>query len=149
MKIYLASDHAGYDLKEKLKPYLSSLGHEVLDMGNVLYEETDDYPDFIIPLAKTVALDPNNCRGIILGGSGQGEAMAANRVLGARAIVIYSYNEKIIELSREHNDANIISFGAWFISEDLAKQSLKLWLETPFSKEERHTKRIKKIDELV
>lgn len=146
MKIYLGGDHAGFELKEKLKNYLSALGHEIEDMGPFSYDEQDDYPDFILPVAKAVAKDPEQSRGIIMGGSGQGEAMAANRVKGARAAVIYDVNENIIELSREHNNANILSIGARFINEEEAKHLIKLWLDTAFTGEERHKRRINKID---
>jgi ribose 5-phosphate isomerase B len=144
MKIYFGTDHAGFELKEKLKKYVASLGYEVEDMGNVVYDKEDDYPDFILPVAEKVAKDPEGSRGIILGGSGQGEAMAANRVKGVRATVLYEYNEDIVNLSREHNNANILSLGARFISEEDAKQAVKLWLKLPFSGEERHVRRIKK-----
>ncbi|MEK7123696.1 MAG: RpiB/LacA/LacB family sugar-phosphate isomerase, partial [Patescibacteria group bacterium] len=82
MTIFIASDHAGFKLKEELKKYLAELGHQVKDFGNSVYDENDDYPDFILPLAEEIAKDPENSRGIVLGGSGQGEAMAANRIPG-------------------------------------------------------------------
>jgi ribose 5-phosphate isomerase B len=144
--LYIASDHAGFALKEKLKIFLQGLGYETEDMGKFVYDEQDDYPDFILPVARAVAANPEQSRGIILGGSGQGEAMVANRVRGARAAVVYNYNEDIIRLSREHNNANVLALGARFITEEEAKKAVKLWLETPFSKEERHIRRIKKID---
>ncbi len=144
MTIFIASDHAGFKLKEELKKYLAELGHQVKDFGNSVYDENDDYPDFILPLAEEIAKDPENSRGIVLGGSGQGEAMAANRISGCRAVVYYGGSDKIITLSREHNNANILSLGARFLSEDEAKAAVKLWLETPFSGEERHARRIKK-----
>ncbi len=146
MKIFLGADHAGFELKEKLKKYLIELGYQAEDLGNFVYDEKDDYPDFILPVAKKVAEDVKNNFGIILGGSGQGEAMAANRIKGARAAVVYNYNEDIIRLSREHNNANILSLAARFITEEEAKKAVKLWLETGFSEEERHKRRIKKID---
>jgi len=144
--IYLASDHAGFELKEKIKFYLVQLGYEVEDFGAHFYDETDDYPDFISKAAEAVSKDPENSKGIIFGGSGQGEAMVANRKKGVRAAVVYSFNENIVRLSREHNDANILSLGARFLSEDEAKQIVRLWLDTKFSKEERHIRRINKID---
>lgn len=148
--LYLATDHAGFELKEKLKKYISEeLGLEVKDFGNFVYDESDDYPDFILPAIKAVERDLLNdidSRAIILGGSGQGEAMAANRVPGIRATVLYSYNEEIIKLSKEHNNANVLSLGARFISEDEAKKAVKLWLETKFSGEERHKRRIEKFN---
>lgn len=144
--IFLASDHAGYELKERLKNYLSSLGYEVEDCGAFEYDQGDDYPDFIFSAAKKVAENPLKNRAIILGGSGQGEAMAANRIKGVRAAVIYSFNEDIIKLSRQHNDANVLSLGARFLSGEEAEAAVKLWLETPFSQEERHKRRIGKLD---
>lgn len=148
MRIYLGTDHAGFDLKEKLKVYLQDLGYEIEDMGNFVFEQNDDYPDFILPVAKKIAEDPENNRGIILGGSGQGEAMAANRIKGVRAAVVYNFNDEIIRLSREHNDANVLSLGARFISEDEAREAVKFWLETEFSNDECHKRRIEKIDQI-
>lgn len=148
MRIYLGTDHAGFELKEKLKKYLLELGYQVEDLGNLAYNEEDDYPDFVLPVAHAVARDPEQSRGIVLGGSGQGEAMTANRIKGVRAAVIYNYNKDIIKLSREHNNANVLSLGARFLSEKEAKKAVKLWLETPFSNKERHIRRIKKIDNI-
>jgi len=147
--IYIASDHAGFELKEKIKVFLVDGGYQVEDLGNENYDENDDYPDFVTRVAKKVAESDNantETRGIILGGSGQGEAMAANRIKGARATVLYNYNENIIKLSREHNNANILSLGARFLSGKDALSAVKLWLETPFSGEERHARRIAKLD---
>lgn len=143
--IYLATDHAGYRMKEKIKEWLAEWGYEFEDMGAEEYNESDDYPDFIYPAAKVVAHDPENSKAIILGGSGQGEAMVANRYRGVRATVYYGGDKEIIKLSREHNDANVLSLGARFLSEEEAKTAIKLWLETPFSNEERHKRRIKKL----
>lgn len=145
MKIYLGADHAGFELKEKLKTYLSDLDYEVADKGNVVFDQKDDYPDFIFPVAEAVAGNTGSL-GIIVGGSGEGEAMAANRIKGARAAVLYRYDEEIIRLSREHNDANILSLGARFLSEEEALKTVSLWLSTPFTAEERHVRRIEKID---
>lgn len=146
--IYLASDHAGFELKEKLQAFLNGLGFEVEDLGNIKHDEGDDYPDFIFPAAMKVAEDPENNKAIILGGSGQGEAMAANRIKGVRAAVFYGGPIDIIKLSREHNDANILSLGARFIFEDEAKEVVRMWLETSFSDGERHKRRIEKIDKI-
>jgi ribose 5-phosphate isomerase B len=145
MKIYIGSDHAGYELKETLKKFLVELGHEVIDKGAFELNPEDDYPDFIRPVAEAVASDPES-RGIILGGSGQGEAMVANRVKGVRAAVYYGGDLEIVKLSREHNNANTLSLGARFISEEEAKKAVKLWLETPFAGG-RHQRRLEKIDE--
>lgn len=145
MKIYFGADHAGFELKEKLVSFLKELGHDIEDFGAHSFEALDDYPDFIRPAALAVAQNPGS-RGIILGGSGQGEAMCANRVPGARAAVYYGGAVDIVVLSREHNDANILSLGARFIEEEEAKEVVKLWLETPFSGAEKHARRIQKID---
>jgi len=101
-----------------------------------------------LPVAKEVAKNPNKNKGIILGGSGQGEAMVANRIKGVRAVVYYGGPKKIIKLSREHNNANILSLGARFLTEDEAKKMVKLWLQTPFSNEKRHKRRIKKLEKI-
>lgn len=146
MKIYLASDHAGFELKEKIKKFLLDSGYDIKNLGAFKFDPDDDYPDFIRKAAKAVSKGPKNSRAIILGGSGQGEAMVANRYKGVRAAVIYSYDENIIKLSREHNNANILSIGARFLKEDEALKAVKLWLETPFSGEPRHARRIEKID---
>lgn len=143
MAIYLASDHAGFVLKEKIKKILSEAGHVVKDFGALSYDPADDYPDFVRPAAEAVAKDPDS-RGVVLGGSGQGEAMVANRVKGVRAAVYYGGSTDIIKLSREHNDANVLSLGARFLSNEEALKAVKLWLETPFSEEERHARRVAK-----
>ncbi len=145
MKIFLGGDHAGFELKGKLIEFARSLGHEVFDLGPLVYDETDDYPDFIAPVAKAVAAD-NKAFGLVIGGSGQGEAMAANRFKGVRAAVYYGGNTEIVKISREHNDSNVLAIGARFASAAEAKRATKLWLETPFSNEERHMRRLRKID---
>ena len=118
MKIHLATDHAGLELKNNIKDYLISKGQDVTDHGAHEYDAQDDYPDYIFPCAKAGAADPES-RGIILGGAGQGEAMAANRVRGVRAAVYYGSEKEIVQLSREHNNANVLSLGARFISEQV------------------------------
>ena len=145
MKIHLATDHAGLELKEKVKLYLSDLNYEVIDHGAYEYDALDDYPDFIFPCANAVSNDPES-KGIILGGSGQGEAMAANRVKGARAAVFYNGPDEIIKLSRQHNNANILSLGARFMSEEEMYKIIELWLSTDFESG-RHQRRIEKLDE--
>ncbi|MEO5367410.1 MAG: RpiB/LacA/LacB family sugar-phosphate isomerase [Magnetococcus sp. WYHC-3] len=145
MKIFIGADHAGFELKEKLVEFLKSLGHDATDFGAHDFKPDDDYPDYIIPVARAVGSDPLS-RGIILGGSGQGEAICANRFNGVRAIVYYGGNEEIIKLSREHNDANILSLGARFLSFEEAKDEVLKWLNTNFSGEERHMRRIGKIE---
>lgn len=146
MKIYIGTDHAGFELKEKLKVFLGEIGYVVEDMGANTYDEKDDYPDLIRPVAEAIARE-KDARGIIIGGSGQGEAICANRVSGVRAAVYYGGPVDIVVLSREHNDANILSLGARFIDEEEAQEVVKLWLATPFSGDERHVRRIRKIDE--
>ena len=145
MKIHLATDHAGLELKEKVKLYLSDLNYEVIDHGAYEYDALDDYPDFIFPCAKAVSNDPES-KGIILGGSGQGEAMAANRVKGVRAAVFYNGPDEIIKLSRQHNNANILSLGARFMSEGEMYKIIEVWLSTDFESG-RHQRRIQKLDE--
>ncbi len=144
MRIVLGSDHAGFHLKEALKKFLEELGYEVEDKGAFSLNPEDDYPDFMIPAAEAVAKDPENIRGILIGGSGQGEAMVANRFSGVRAAVYYGGNEKIVRLSREHNNANVLALGARFMDEDEASRAVKLWLATKFSGEERHLRRLNK-----
>ncbi len=143
--ISMGTDHAGYELKEFLKEKITDIGHTVTDCGAHSYEETDDYPDFIRPAAQMVA-DKKVDLSIIIGGSGQGEAIVANRIRGVRAVVYNSENFKLITLSREHNDANIISIGSRFVSKEHALSAIELFISTNFTKEERHERRIKKID---
>lgn len=146
MKIYIGTDHAGFELKEELKGFLGNMGCNVEDKGAYEFNEADDYPDFIWPVVKAVAEDivkGLGTRGIVIGGSGQGEAIVANKVKGIRAAVVY--DEYSAKMSREHNDANIISLGNRTLDIDKAKALVKIWLETPFSKEERHIRRIEKI----
>ena len=145
MKILLASDHAGFELKEFLSNHLIQLGYNVEDCGAYEMDSTDDYPDFIIPAARKVASDPDS-RGIIMGGSGQGEAIAANRIKGVRATVYYDGPIDIVKLSRSHNNANILSLGARFISNEKVVEVVKMWLNEPFEGG-RHQKRIDKLDE--
>jgi len=149
MKIFIASDHAGYNLKSTLIVYLGVLGHEVSDCGPYEYNEADDYPDYMSSAAAEVSKNPNECRGILIGGSGQGEAMVANRFPSVRAAVFYGGPNEIIILSREHNDSNVLTLGARFVTESEAKEAVKTWLETQFTNEERHVRRIKKIDKSV
>ncbi|PIT92986.1 MAG: ribose-5-phosphate isomerase [Candidatus Harrisonbacteria bacterium CG10_big_fil_rev_8_21_14_0_10_38_8] len=141
MKIYLATDHAGFELKNEVKKYLITEGYQVVDLGAEVFNEKDDYPKYISLAAKAVSKEQDS-RAVVFGGSGQGEAMVANREKGVRATTYYSPNLEIISLSREHNNANILSIGARFINEEQAKQAVKLWLETEFSSEERHIRRI-------
>ncbi len=151
MKIYLGADHAGFHYKEIVKAFLTKdMAYDVVDKGAFTYAETDDYPDFIAPVAAAVAQDRRDGResyGIIFGGSGQGEAIVANRTRGVRCAVYYGGPEEIVTLSREHNDANMLSIGARFAAEDSLTNIVKLWLTTDFSHAQRHVRRIEKIDQ--
>ena len=162
MKIALASDHAGATALTELQAYLSELGHEPTVYGPEEHQEDDDYPDYIFPAAKAVA--SGTCQaGIILGGSGQGEAMAANRVHGVRCAVFYGPAiatgavdaegdtsqdpYAIIKLSRQHNNANMLSLASRFVALEQMKQAINMWLNTPFSDQDRHARRNQKLDE--
>ena len=144
MKIYIAADHAGFNLKNYLKKQLLADGYDIEDCGAFDFDPLDDYPDFIIPAAEKVA-NQSNSRGIIIGGSGQGEAMAANRIQGVRAAVYYDGPIDIVKLSRLHNNANILSLGARFLSVERATEILNIWLTEKFEGE-RHENRINKLD---
>lgn len=163
MKIALATDHTGFEQLKDLKRFIEEMGHTCADYGPAALNLDDDYPDFIFKAAQAVA--GGECeKGIILGGSGQGEAMAANRLKGVRCALFYgpavvgriidvngrvsSSPYEIVRLSREHNDANMLSIAARFVSVSDMKQVVKLWLETPFTSEPRHVRRIDKLDRL-
>ena len=155
MKIFIGTDHAGYVLKETLVSSLKLQGYEVIDKGAYEYNEQDDYPDFVAPVAREVSKDPNNVKGIILGGTGEGEAIVANRFPHVRAIVDYGKavavvddESNIIVRSRQHNNSNIISLGARYFTEETMFDAVNLWLNTPFSFDERHIRRLAKIDEI-
>ena len=141
--IVLATDHAGFELKEHVKRFLTKRGYDIKDFGALEYDALDDYPDFILPAAKYIS--EHKLIGIIFGGSGQGEAMAANRIKGIRAAVFYNGPDEIVELSRLHNNANILSIGARFVSNQEVEKVIELWLSTNFE-EGRHEKRINKLD---
>ncbi len=144
-KVYLAGDHAGFKLKEKIKPWLEKQRYKVIDFGPFSFDSKDDYPDFVIPMAKKVARD-NKSRGVIIAGSGQGEVIAANRIKGTRAALFYGGNTNILKLSRAHNDSNILSLGSRFLNEKQVKTAIGIWLKAPFSKAVRHKRRLRKID---
>ena len=146
-KIYIACDHAGFELKNNLIDFLEVQGYVIEDKGAFSYDEQDDYPDFISAAAREVSRDPENSLGIVIGGSGQGEAMVANRFPNVRASLYYGGNPEMVKVTREHNDSNVLSLGARFMTAEEAESALKTWLETPFSGEERHIRRIKKIEE--
>jgi ribose 5-phosphate isomerase B len=141
MKISLGTDHAGFRYKEKVKALLTELGHEVKDFGT-FNEESVDYPLFIRPAAEAVARGECD-RGIVFGGSGNGEAMAANKVHGVRCALCW--NEEVARLSRQHNDANVLSLGQRVIAEDLVDGIVRVWLETPFEGG-RHQKRVEQLN---
>jgi ribose 5-phosphate isomerase B len=164
MNIALATDHTGFEQLKDIKEYLEALGHDCQDFGPASLNINDDYPDFIFKAAQAVA--EGSCEmGIILGGSGQGEAMAANRLHGVRCAVFYgpavvgriidnngrvsSSPYEIVRLSREHNNSNMLSLAARFVSLMDMKQVIKLWLETPFTEQPRHVRRIDKLDRLA
>lgn len=142
MKVYIASDHGGYELKEELKKYLGDLGFVIEDMGAYKLDPADDYTDFVFPVSERVAQNPDSF-GIVIGRSGAGEVIAANKIKGIRAS--FCQNEEMARLAREKNNANVLSLGADFIDIETAKRIVKTFLETPFSGEERHKRRIGKI----
>lgn len=145
MNIHLATDHAGFEMKEFIQSALLELGYEIIDHGAYEYSENDDYPDYIKLAAIEVSMDPENNVALIFGGSGQGEAISANRFENVRATAYYHFDPEIIKLSREHNNANILSIGARFLSEEEVLESVLFWLEINF-KGGRHGKRIEKIE---
>lgn len=145
--IYLATDHAGLELKEKIKLFLEKEGYEVKDFGAFELNEQDDFPDFISLAAEAVSKSPQD-KAIVLGGSGQGEAMLANKFPNVRAAVYYGSLEQMPALIRQHNDANVLSLGARFLDEQQGLEAVKLFLETPFTNEERHVRRIEKISKI-
>lgn len=145
MKVYLASDHAGFELKKHLTSFLEAEGYDVEDIGPHTFDAGDDYPDYMFPLAEKVR--ESGAFGIALGGSGQGEAIALNKVEGVRAGVWYGGDKEIVKLLREHNDARILSLGARFISSAEAEEVVQLFISTSFSDDERHVRRLKKITE--
>jgi ribose 5-phosphate isomerase B len=145
--IILASDHAGFAHKEAVKKFLQEKGVTVLDVGAHELIDGDDYPTYMAAAALKVAEDlKGETKAIIFGGSGQGEAIVANRFPGVRAAVWYGGNEEIIKLSREHNDANVLSIGARFVSQEELLKAVELWLATAFSGDERNVRRIGQID---
>lgn len=154
MTVLISSDHAGFDLKAALLPFVRELGFDAEDLGPPEKIEDDDYPDWISKVAKRVSQSPNTFKGIVIGGSGQGEAIVCNRYPNVRAVVFNGQYvpadgreipDEIIA-SREHNDANILSLGARFVNEAEAKEAVQKWLATAFSGEERHIRRIRKIE---
>ncbi len=162
MKIAVSTDHAGFESSQLIKAFLTKIGHEVIDYGPKEFDPEDDHPDFIRPAAEAVA--SGECEvGIIYGGSGQGEAMVANRVKGVRCGVFYgpsiavkpvdaegnmSEDEyEILRLNRQHNHANMLSLASRFLSQDQIEKAVTVWLNTPWAGDERHTRRARKMDD--
>jgi ribose 5-phosphate isomerase B len=145
MKLYISSDHAGFELKAILVQYYAENGIEIVDMGPHEKDPDDDYPDFISLVAQQVSKSPVTARGIVIGYSGQGEAIVANKYPNVRAGVFYGGPSDIPKLLREHNDSNVISLGAGFLTPKQAEEAVDIWIETQFSNEERHKRRIEKI----
>jgi ribose 5-phosphate isomerase B len=163
MKVYFATDHAGFEMKNALVAFVRELGHEVEDCGALVHDESDDYPEYIAIAARKLSADAAaglDSRAILLGGSGQAEAMVANRFKGVRAAVYYGQPRTnqtdaagreldIVASTREHNDANAFSIGARFINIEEAKVVVRIWLERPFTDSGRHARRIKQIDQVT
>ncbi|MCY7341991.1 MAG: ribose-5-phosphate isomerase [Pseudonocardia sp.] len=139
MRVYLGSDHAGFELKAQLVAHLNSLGHEAVDVGPATYDAADDYPPFCIEAARRVLDDPGSL-GVVLGGSGNGEQMAANKVPGIRAGLAWSV--ETATLTRQHNDAQVVAVGARMHSADEAAEIVAAFVATPFSGDARHQRRI-------
>ncbi|MBP6913078.1 MAG: RpiB/LacA/LacB family sugar-phosphate isomerase [Candidatus Levybacteria bacterium] len=143
--VYLGTDHAGFAYKEQLKPIIKKLGYEPIDCGAFSYNKDDDYPDFCAEASRKVALDDGSF-GVVFGKSGAGECIVANKIHGIRAFLAVS--KQNVQLAREHNDANVMSIGLELVNVDDLEMLLATFLKTPFSKEERHIRRIEKIKRL-
>jgi len=139
MRIHIGGDHAAYELQQSLIAHLEAAGHVVVNHGPFGYDAQDDYPVFVLRAAEAVAADPGS-RGVVLGGSGNGEQMAANQVPGVRAALAWS--GELAQLARQHNDAQVVSIGGRFTSDELAKEIVDTFVSTEFSDEERHSRRI-------
>ncbi|HEX8965220.1 MAG TPA: RpiB/LacA/LacB family sugar-phosphate isomerase [Patescibacteria group bacterium] len=163
MKVYLGTDHAGFELKEKVKKYLTENGYTVEDCGAFSFDKNDDYPDFISKVGEAISKTPTD-RGIVFGGSGQAEAMLANKYKNVRAALFYAPRIpphaidangntsqdpfEMLRLTREHNDSNILSIGARLLTEQEALKAISLWLTTPFPGDSRHVRRIEKMAQI-
>ncbi|HZA32775.1 MAG TPA: ribose-5-phosphate isomerase [Propionibacteriaceae bacterium] len=139
MRVHIGSDHAGFELKNYLVSSLISEGHDVVDHGPEAYDAEDDYPVFCIPAAEGAVAEPGSLA-VVIGGSGNGEQIAANKVIGTRAAL--AYNVETAKLGRQHNDANVISIGARMHTEEEALEMVRIFLSTPFSGDPRHARRI-------
>jgi ribose 5-phosphate isomerase B len=146
MRIAIAADHAGYELKEAIETRLRELGHEVADCGAPAFEPGDDYVGYCADAARRVSRGDAD-RAIVIGGSGQGEAIVANRFRGVRCALWYGGDSALVRLSREHNDANALSLGARFVSAVEAIPVVEMWLAVPFSNEPRHARRLGRLEE--
>ncbi len=144
MRVYLGSDHAGFELKTFLAKHLTSLGHDVVDVGPHVIDPDDDYPPFCIETARQVVADSGSL-GVVIGGSGNGEQISANKVSGCRAALAWS--TEIAKLAREHNDAQVVGIGARMHSAGEAAEIVEVFVNTPFSGGERHSRRIKQISD--
>jgi ribose 5-phosphate isomerase B len=149
LTLHIATDHAGFSMKSEIVAWLKTEGYEVIDHGAHHFDEEDDFPDFISKAAASVSQDPVHNRAIVFGGSGQGEAMVANRFPHVRATVYYGGSEDIIVLSRQHNDANMLSIGARFVSLEETKRAITLWLSNEFDGQEKRQRRNQKIETLT
>jgi ribose 5-phosphate isomerase B len=155
-KIFLSGDHAGFEAKNEIRDWLRKKGFEIRDFGPYVYNKNDDYPDFVVPMVKTMK-DKNSKvirtpklghpKGIIIAGSGEGEAIAANRFNGIRAAVYHGKNLEIVKTTREHNDANILCLGSRFVKQDEMKKAIDVFLKTKF-KAGRHKRRLGKIERI-
>ena len=144
MRVYLGSDHAGYELKQHLVGYLSGGGYEVVDLGAHSYDPEDDYPAYCVATGERVVADPGSLA-VVIGGSGNGEQIAANKVLGVRAALVW--NTETARLARQHNDANVVAVGARQHSVDEATALVETFLTTAFSGDPRHARRIAQVGE--
>jgi ribose 5-phosphate isomerase B len=142
MRLHIGSDHAGLELKNELLAHLVNNGHDVTDHGPYEYDALDDYPDFCIPAAQAVSKDPASL-GVVIGGSGNGEQVSANKVKGIRAVLAWSI--ETAKLGKEHNNANVVSIGGRMHTIDQCKEIIDAFIATPFSNDERHIRRINKM----
>lgn len=147
--IHVASDHAGFVLKNAVKEWLQGEGYVVHDHGALVYEAEDDFPDFIAPAVRAVSESPQRAVALIFGGSGQGEAMLANRFPNVRATVYYGAAPEIIALSRAHNDANVLSFGARFVTSDEIQPLITQWLTEAPLVDEKYLRRNRKVEQIT
>lgn len=145
MKVFLASDHAGFDLKNKIKIFLSTQNYQIEDMGDFQKQENDDYPQFIALAAEKVSQNPNH-RAIVFGKSGTGEEIVANKFKNVRAVL--GFNAENVRLSRQDNDTNVLSLGSQFVNPEDAIELVKIFLETPFSNAKRHQRRVDEITDI-